>query len=442
MNKIKQRNWELMLQTPSITRRQKEAIKIAMKYPDSSLDELASIAGVDRSNFTKRLTRAERSMIAYHGVDAQGNPDGISSYDRSTLFRNVYSVDDNGNRELVDVEKVLEWKKEKGDRYRLFKVLLDELENGAKFNIKPKQLIIPEGTPDKNKVSVMTLTDLHIGNLVVADEWLHHGQTKKNSGTRDWNTALAEQVIMSSVNDLIKKDTLNYTIKPNRMVLDFNGDFLHYSYVPYGGKAVTEMHGHILDNDGFAERMIETGYRIILASIEASLEAGYENVDVIIARGNHDATASSYLRKAISIIAKTMFAGYNVNIVDQTLPYYCIQEENLMLGFAHGDIKKKNRLNEVFSTEYAVEWGKVAERGNPYRVIFTGHYHSSESKDENGCEVFQCATLVPKDTHSSFGGYTSQSNAQLFQLDKFLGKRGILFSLPIDVYKKIIEDMN
>ena len=236
----------------------------------------------------------------------------------------------------------------------------------------------PIGTND-NLLTLYTFTDYHVGMLAWHKE-----------GGDDWDLQIAEQTGAKAMRALVESSPSS-----KAAIVNIQGDFLHFD----GLKPVTPTHGHVLDADSRFGKVVDCAIRLIRQLVAEALKK-HEQVILLICEGNHDESASLWLRKLFAALYEN---EPRVSVHDSELPYYAIQWGEVMLGFHHGHLRKNGELPALFAAQFRALWGacrKVA--------IHTGHRHHKEVKEHPGAEVIQHPTLAARDAYAARGGWFSE----------------------------------
>jgi hypothetical protein len=225
-------------------------------------------------------------------------------------------------------------------------------------------------------LTLYTLTDCHVGMLA----W------GKETGD-DWDLRIAEDTLVGCFAHMVESAPSSRVGFVNQL-----GDFLHFD----GLKAVTPEHGHLLDADGRFEKIVEAAVRILRRVISLAL-AKHEVVVVLAAEGNHDPSASVWLRVLLAALYEN---EPRVEVISSPLPYYVYQHGQTMLAFHHGHLTKTDSLPLLMAAQFAVEWGACTKR-----YAHTGHRHHVEEREHSGITVIQHPTLAARDAYAARGGW-------------------------------------
>jgi len=366
------------------TEKQEEVITLHVVKGLSQTDT-ASELGISRSTVRDHL-RAVRGKAAVQGYSPEHDwhnpvPDGHKIKGVSTFY------DEDG-------KPVRQWVKSQTDEKRQFEILVDRIES-AQEGIKPFKPIAPPKNADENLLSLLTITDFHLGMYAYEAE----------TGD-DWNVKLARDVFLNSINDMI-----NSAPKSGTGFLCQLGDFLHWD----GILSVTPQSGHILDADTRYGKLVEMAMSVMSEAVKIMLKK-FNKVVVVSAEGNHDISGSIWLRKHI----KQLFADEKrLTVIDNEFPYYAYLHGETMLAFHHGHKVKLAQLHKLFASEprFREMWGKAN-----YTYIHTGHYHHERLIEDGGAIAEMHPTLSGRDAYAARGGWVSRRGAKVITYDKVNGE--------------------
>lgn len=289
---------------------------------------------------------------------------------------------------------VRQWVKSQTDEQRQFEILIERMESAVENLPKFKPTPAPK-TYDDNLLSLLTITDFHLGMYAYEAE----------TGD-DWNVKLARDVFLNSINDMI-----NSAPKAGTGFLCQLGDFLHWD----GILSVTPQSGHILDADTRYGKLVELSMSVMAEAVKMMLKK-FNKVVVVSAEGNHDISGSIWLRKHI----KQLFADEKrLTVIDNEFPYYAYLHGETMLAFHHGHKVKLAQLHKLFASEprFREMWGKAS-----YTYIHTGHYHHERLIEDGGAIAEMHPTLSGRDAYAARGGWVSRRGAKVITYDKTDGE--------------------
>lgn len=230
--------------------------------------------------------------------------------------------------------------------------------------------------------TVYTVTDAHVGALAWHKE-----------GGADWDLKIAEDTLVGCFRHMVEGSPASGTAVVNQL-----GDFLHFD----GLEAVTPTSRHLLDADGRFDKVVQVAIRVLRRLIGMAL-AKHERVHVILAEGNHDLSASVWLRQMFSALYEN---EPRLTVEASPLPYYALEHGRTLLTFHHGHLRKNDQLPILFATQFAEAWGRTVKR-----YCHTGHRHHLEEKEHSGMIVFQHPTLAARDAYASRGGWHALRSA-------------------------------
>jgi plasmid maintenance system killer protein len=287
-----------------------------------------------------------------------------------------------------------QWVKSQSDRERQLELLLEAIEQ-AHQTIPPFDKIEKPKRSDKNLLSLLTVTDFHLGMYA----W--EAETGES-----WDIKIARDTFMNAVADMIDSC-------PNSHYGLFCqlGDFLHFD----GLLAMTPSSGHILDADSRYGKLVELTIEVMTEATKMMLER-FPEVVVVQAEGNHDMASSVWLRKHIKHVFKN---NNRLTVIDNEFPYYAHLHGETMLAFHHGHKKKLGDLHKLFASEprFRSMWGQAKQT-----YIHAGHYHHEKVVEDAGAIAEQHPTLSARDAYAARGGWVSMRGAKVITYDKFDGE--------------------
>ena len=350
-----------------------------------SYTQVAKILNKDRTNI-RRSINALISKAAKKGYSPDHDmthavPDGYIAKGISTYYNQAGEVTG-------------QWVKSASDRERQVEILIERLEQGSS-NFTPFLPTEINHETDENLLSLLTITDFHLGMYSWSDE----------TGD-DWDVAIARDVFLNSINDMISACP-----KSEVGVLNQLGDFLHFDSL----SAITPASGHLLDADTRYGKLVDMSMEVMTEAIKIMLKR-FKKVIVVQAEGNHDMAGSVWLRKHI----KHMFSeDPRVEVMDIEFPYYAMLWGEIMLAFHHGHKMKMGQLQKLFSSEprYRAIWGAAK-----HSYIHTGHMHHERVVEDAGAIVEQHPTLSGRDAYAARGGWVSQRGAKVITYHKTAGE--------------------
>lgn len=356
-----------------------------MRMNGVSAKNIAIEEGITERNVMAACARI-RNRAAKQGFSPEHDmvhtvPDGFTVKGVSTYY------DDEGRPRG-------QWVKSQSDRERQLELLLEAIEQ-AHQTIPPFDKIEKPKRSDKNLLSLLTVTDFHLGMYA----W--EAETGES-----WDIKIARDTFMNAVADMIDSC-------PNSHYGLFCqlGDFLHFD----GLLAMTPSSGHILDADSRYGKLVELTIEVMTEATKMMLER-FPEVVVVQAEGNHDMASSVWLRKHIKHVFKN---NNRLTVIDNEFPYYAHLHGETMLAFHHGHKKKLGDLHKLFASEprFRSMWGQAKQT-----YIHAGHYHHEKVVEDAGAIAEQHPTLSARDAYAARGGWVSMRGAKVITYDKFDGE--------------------
>jgi hypothetical protein len=188
------------------------------------------------------------------------------------------------------------------------------------------------------------------------------------------------------------------------------GDWYHAN----DQRNVTPRSGHQLDVDGRWYKVLMAGVKLMMRIIDMAL-AKHEIVEVANIPGNHDPEAARAMTVALA-----MFYANNKRVkISFPGDLFFRRFGATLIGAAHGDKMKPDRMAMTMATTRRREWGATA-----YHWFLFGHIHHETAKEVGDvrCESFQ--TLADKDNYAASGGYNSGQSLTAITLHHRRGERG------------------
>jgi len=249
---------------------------------------------------------------------------------------------------------------------------------------------------DNDIIPWIQIGDAHLGMLA------HEAETGAN-----FDLKIAEAELATAISMLI--DELPAV---ERLVIQDLGDFTHYENMA----GVTEASGHPLDFDGRFPKMVEVYGRLMRYIVDKALEKA-QFVDVIINQGNHSRTNDIWMATLIrAVYEKTG----RVNVLNNHSPFIAYRMGKTLVMSHHSDKCKPNRLAQVMSTDFKVDWGET-----DYHYIDIGHIHHAMALKEHPDVVIESWNiLAPKDKWAADGGYRSRQAISMVYRSRTYGEVG------------------
>lgn len=356
----------------------------AIKSNNGNKDKTARELQIDPRSMRRRLKR-----LALKGYSP--------AHDMTRMVPDGYKV--KGVSSLYNKDGILsaQWVKSTADSERQYQMMLEAID-ALKEDV-PRQIpIIAPASSIADLLNCYVITDYHFGQL----SWGYETRGE------DYDLKIAEQ-------QLVDWFAAAIAASPNSAVGIFAqvGDFLHYS--GSGLQATTEASGHILDADGRFQKMVRVVVRTVRRIINMLLEK-HEQVHVLMCEGNHDTSASVWLREMLHAMYED---EPRISIDRSADPYYAYEFGETSLYFHHGHKKRVSDIAQVFVSKFREMFGRTR-----HSFAHMGHLHHIDVKEGNLMVVEQHRTLAAADAHSSRGGYSSGRDAKVITYHKRFGEVG------------------
>lgn len=356
-----------------------------LKETVDAFDEFGSRTAAAKALGVPRITFGYRLKVAIkRGYSPKHDMSHIAS--DGFMLKGISTLRDaSGNIKL-------QWEKVEADKERQHELMIAVIEDMCK-NIprliklpKPKQTL-------SNLLNLYTFTDYHMGMLAWHKE-----------GGADWDLEIAEKML----GDCFKYMVAGAPQAKHAVILQL-GDFLHTD----GLLPVTPLHGHILDTDSRFSKIVTVTIRALRNLVDMAL-LKHETVHVVMAEGNHDMAGSVWLRAMFRVLYED---EPRVTVNESELPYYAHRFGNVMLGFSHGHMKKRDNMPLLFAAQFSKIWGETTKR-----YIHCGHLHHEKVGEHSGVKVIQHPTLSARDSFASRGGFISERQAECITYHSEFGK--------------------
>lgn len=248
---------------------------------------------------------------------------------------------------------------------------------------------------------VFGLTDLHFGAAGWKDEV---GQEINRDIVRARTLATTQRVI----------ERVLRIGKPARWLLPAGSDNIHAD-TDLG----TTTKGTPLDTDGSFARMFIEGCFLYEEVIE--MLSAVAPVTVVAMPGNHDRIASMMLTHWLA----TRYRNddrVSVGSAVEHRSYHLFGKS--LIGFAHGDGLKDDKLPLTMASEAPEKWGAAK-----HRIFLTGHLHTDRSNEFNGTRVVHMPCLATADRWHHRNLYVNNTKAiAAYCIDD---DEGLVATLPV-----------
>lgn len=239
-----------------------------------------------------------------------------------------------------------------------------------------------QGEAARDLCTVYTVTDAHVGMRAWGRE----------TGA-DWDLEIAERTLCGVFDALIAQSPAAEV-----GVVAQLGDYLHWdSLVPE-----TPTSRHPVDADSRYSKVVRVAVRVLRHLVDAALRK-HAKVVLVVAEGNHDMAGSVWLRQMMAMLYER---EGRLQVVDSELPYYVHQHGQVMIGWHHGHLRKREQLPGLFAAQFPRMWGETTKR-----YVHTGHQHHVHEQEHPGIHVIQHPTLAARDSYAARGGWIAERQA-------------------------------
>lgn len=304
-----------------------------------------------------------------------------------------------------------QWVQGKPDRERLVE-LLSQIGEDFSGKIEPYRTIKREPLRSVNSadfLNVFPVGDPHIGMFASA---------KVSGEAFDLKIAKAD---LATAFDI----AVDEARPADTALLAFLGDMTHSD----GSKRATTK-GTPAPLDAHWPDVLECAIAIVLYAVDKALTR-HDKVHVWMLVGNHDGDAAITLK---AVLKHHYRSEPRVVIDDTPSRFSWFRFGQCLLGGAHGDETKSDRLPGVMARDRREDWGEVR-----HCRWYTGHVHHESVKEYQGVVVETFRTLAPGDDWHHGQGYRSDRDMRCdtWHKDHGLRWRGIVpISLIQETRKK------
>jgi hypothetical protein len=225
-------------------------------------------------------------------------------------------------------------------------------------------------------LAVYPFGDPHVGLYVWARECGH-----------DFDLEIGRKLTLGAVDRLVASAPPTHTA-----ILLLLGDVFHMN----DQTNQTPAHRHQLDVDSRFVKVLQVGIETYRHAILRALEK-HQQVVVKLIPGNHDP-------QAIWTLAFTLSAYFSneprVTVDLEPSKHWFYRFGNVLIGSTHGDTNKPEQLPAIMACDRAKDWGETK-----HRYWYTGHIHSSNSKEFPGVVWESFRTLAAQDAYAAGHGY-------------------------------------
>jgi hypothetical protein len=277
-----------------------------------------------------------------------------------------------------DGSTVVEWSSYKQDAIEKWEAIKEAVSDHIATYVRPAPPVDGPSSTDADLLVAYPLGDPHIGMLAWGDEV---GES--------FDLKMAERELCECMSQLVARSPA-----AEEAIVCNLGDFWHAQ----DDNQRTPKSGHKLDVDGRHGKVARVGLAIFRTLVDTALTK-HRRVRVRSIPGNHDPHSSFWLPE---YIRATYMEEPRVIVEDGFNPYQYDTFGRVLLGWAHGDGAKLDRLGELMAADVPEKWGAAK-----FRYWNTGHVHHWSQKELPGCVVDTHRTLAGRDAWTHLSGYRS-----------------------------------
>ena len=236
----------------------------------------------------------------------------------------------------------------------------------------------------------------------------------KETNWADWDLDISQEFWHWSIEKLLSR-TISPKIEKTFLVL--GNDFQHVD----NPKNET-FGGTLQDMDTRWDKMVEAAVNSSTGTID-TIAREVSPVHVILVKGNHDPTSTSWLGRILEAIYSN-----NKHVTFDRAPNKnkIIEWGRNLVMLTHGEkavaSSKWKQLANVLAGEFSQEWGRCE-----YREVHAGHLHHEISHDILGCILRRMRALGPPNDWAALNNYVgSLRGTEGFEWDREEG----LINLP------------
>lgn len=261
-------------------------------------------------------------------------------------------------------------------------ITFEDVDNYFKnYKGSPGLKIHPTNYDENGDFLEVCVQDLHIGLLSYG----------KETG-EDYNVEIAKEYLNNTISDVVER-CKNRKFK--RILFVSLGDILHVD-----NQQNTTTKGTRQDVDTRVTKMFDEALNLMINCVKTLGEIA--PVEVINTVGNHSQTLDYCLFKALECAYKN---DENVKFFISPNPRKWNRYGNVLIGWAHGDMKAKN-VTEWIQSEASKDWGLTK-----YRECHMGHLHSTQTLQKiedsmSGLIVRYLPTLCASSAWEHHEGYS------------------------------------
>lgn len=276
------------------------------------------------------------------------------------------------------------------------KKIFEKLEKHTEFSTSQYAKIASKDAiaPDKNKMLLIGVADLHYGLLA------------KENLSEEYNMKIAEQRFDNIIDDVIYRKQNDNTIE--KVILLIGNDFLSADNV----QGTTSRHFTQQDQETNWYEIIESATEMLVKEID-KLKYYFPKVIVMNVKGNHDEMSTFGIMQTLNAYYKNN-EQIEINTSCKFRQY--IRYGTNLIGLSHNE--RVQDVSKIMAAETGTYFGECR-----YKLFLMGHLHKQQLlEDDYGVDIRRMPSVVGASAWTAQQGYTGTNKmSQTFVFDKDKG---------------------
>ncbi len=276
------------------------------------------------------------------------------------------------------------------------KKIFEKLEKHTEFSTSQYVKIASKDAiaPDKNKMLLIGVADLHYGLLA------------RENLSEEYNMKIAEQRFDNIIDDVIYRKQNDDTIE--KVILLIGNDFLSADNV----QGTTSRHFTQQDQETNWYEIIESATEMLVKEID-KLKYYFPKVIVMNVKGNHDEMSTFGIMQTLNAYYKNN-EQIEINTSCKFRQY--IRYGINLIGLSHNE--KVQDVSKIMAAETGTYFGECR-----YKLFLMGHLHKQQLlEDDYGVDIRRMPSVVGASAWTAQQGYTGTNKmSQTFVFDKDKG---------------------
>lgn len=276
------------------------------------------------------------------------------------------------------------------------KKIFEKLEKHTEFSTSQYAKIASKDAiaPDKNKMLLIGVADLHYGLLA------------RENLSEEYNMKIAEQRFDNIIDDVIYRKQNDDTIE--KVILLIGNDFLSADNV----QGTTSRHFTQQDQETNWYEIIESATEMLVKEID-KLKYYFPKVIVMNVKGNHDEMSTFGIMQTLNAYYKNN-EQIEINTSSKFRQY--IRYGTNLIGLSHNE--RVQDVSKIMAAETGTYFGECR-----YKLFLLGHLHKLQLlEDDYGVDIRRMPSVVGASAWTAQQGYTGTNKmSQTFVFDKDKG---------------------